>query len=70
MKLITLAKRLDFTTESEYLDYCVQSYINGNFKQCKELFKAMAKDDRHNLIAYIRDNYGNDEIHNYFVGLF
>jgi hypothetical protein len=70
MKLLTLAKRLDFTTETEYFDYCVQSYINGNNSQCKELFKAMTKDDRHNLISYIRDNYGNDEIHNYFVNLF
>lgn len=70
MKLITLAKRLDFTTEAEYFDYCVQSHINGNFSQCKKLFKDMTKADRHRLIEYIRDNYGNDEIHNYFVNLF
>jgi len=70
MKLLTLAKRLDFTTEDEYFQYCADSYINGNFSQCKELFKAMTRADRHRLISYLRDNIGNDEIHNYFVNLF
>ena len=70
MKLLTLAKRLDFTTETEYFDYCAESFINGQRQQCKDLFKKMSKADRHNLIAYIRDNYANDEMHNYFVSLF
>jgi hypothetical protein len=54
MKLITLAKRLDFTTEDQYFDYCRDSYINGNFSQCKELFKAMTKADRKALISYLQ----------------
>lgn len=70
MKLLTLAKRLDFTTENEYFQYCADSHINGNFSQCKKLFKDMEKADKHRLISYLRDNIGNDEIHNYFASLF
>lgn len=53
MKLLTLAKRLDFTTETEYFDYCMDSYTNGNFSQCKELFKAMTKLDRKAFLQYL-----------------
>ncbi len=55
MKLITLAKRLDFTTETEYFDYCINSWYNGNFDQCKRLFKDMEKPDRKNLLNYIEN---------------
>lgn len=70
MKLLTLAKRLDFTTEDQYFQYCADSHINGNFSQCRELFKAMTKADKHRLIEYLRNNVGVDEIHNYYVNLF
>ena len=53
MKLITLAKKLDFNTETEYFDYCINSYINGNFTQCRKLFSDMTKKDRKRLIEYI-----------------
>lgn len=53
MKLIKLAKQLDFDTEYEYFDYCINSHANGNFDQCKELFKAMTKKDRKNLMDYM-----------------
>ena len=46
MKLLTLAKKLDFTNELEYFDYCISSYQNGNFSQSRELFKNMTKADR------------------------
>lgn len=57
MKLITLAKRLDFTTETEYFDYCINSWFNGNFDQCRRLFKDMTKADRKELINYIKGCY-------------
>jgi len=53
MKLLTLAKRLDFTTETEYFDYCMDSYINGQFDQCRNLFKAMTKADRKQFLQYL-----------------
>ena len=57
-KLINLAKALDFSTETEYFDYCIDSYANGNYSQCQELFKDMSKADRKRLIQYIRDSFG------------
>jgi len=69
-KLINLAKKLDFATEEQYFQYCADSHINGNFTQCKSLFKAMTKADKHRLISYLRDNIANDEIHNFYVNLF
>lgn len=57
MKLITLAKKLDFTNEIEYFDYCINSWFNGNFSQCKRLFKDMTKADRKRLLSYIKGCY-------------
>jgi len=57
MKLLTLAKQLEFSTEIEYFDYCITSWQNGNFSQCKELFKAMTKKDKKGLIDYIKGCY-------------
>ncbi len=39
MKLIELAKDLDFTTETEYVNYIVESLINGQRKQVHNLMK-------------------------------
>lgn len=70
MKLITLAKRLDFSTETEYFDYCINSYFNGNFSQCKELFKAMTKTDKKRLIDYIRGCYDHQhEVEKFYFSL-
>lgn len=57
MKLLTLAKRLDFSSEIEYFDYCIASYQNGNFSQCENLFDDMTKKDRKALIEYIKGCY-------------
>ena len=51
--LIKLAKELDFNNELEYFDYCIDSHINGNFTQCKRLFKDMKKEDRKLFISYL-----------------
>jgi len=57
MELIKLAKQLDFSSENEYFDYCIDSWFNGNFSQCNKLFKALTKTQRKQLINYIRDCY-------------
>jgi hypothetical protein len=57
MKLLTLAKRLEFTTETDYFDYCINSWFNGNFTQCKKLFSDMCKVDKKRLIEYIKGCY-------------
>ena len=62
MKLINLAKKLDFTNEIEYFDYCINSYENGNTQQCKKLFSDMTKKDRKRFIEYISGCYDNPQI--------
>lgn len=61
---------LGFATNDEYYNYCVESYLNGQFNQCKTLFNQLPHDNKHELITYIGNNHANDEIHNYFVSLF
>lgn len=68
--LTKLAKALDFQNESDYFNYCVESYYNGNFTQSKKLFNNMSRSDKHGLIEYLRVNVGDDAVHNYFVSLF
>jgi len=70
MKLLTLAKKLDFTIEIEYFDYCINSYFNGNFSQCKELFKDMSKQDRKGLLEYIKGCYDyKNEVYSFYFNL-
>lgn len=54
-KLITLAKELDFSNEIEYFEYLVDSLINGNRQQAKNLYKAMKKDDRKRFFEYLEE---------------
>lgn len=69
-KMKSLYKGLDFTSKESYFDYCIESYLNGNKSQCRELFKDLPKQYKHELIEYIRNNAANDEMHNFYVGLF
>ena len=72
MKLLTLAKKLDFTSEWEYYNYCLDSYINGNFSQCKDLFKAMNTKDRKGLIEHLKNGDKNSidmECREYYISL-
>ena len=68
-KLITLAKEMDFNTESEYFDYLIECHINGSFLQCKRLFAEMRKEDQKALITYI-DEYSTEKaIRNFYFNL-
>jgi len=70
MKLITLAKRLDFNNETEYFDYCINSWFNGNFDQCKDLFRAMTKADRKVLLEYIKGCYDyQHKVYDFYMNL-
>lgn len=51
-KLITLANELDFTTETEYFDYLIDSHINGNFSSCKRLFADMSRANQKQFLMY------------------
>lgn len=69
MKLLTLAKRLDFTSEFEYFDYLINSHINGNFSQCQRLFMAMTKADKKQALQYIKGCFDDKEIYNFYFNL-
>ena len=56
-KLAILAKELDFTSPYQCFDYMVDSYINGNFSQCKNLFSALKKEDKKDALIYIKNTY-------------
>ncbi len=69
-KLITLAKRLDFQSETDYFDYCINTWFNGQFQQCRDLFFAMTKKDRKDLIKYIQGCYDHKhEVETFYFNL-
>lgn len=76
MKTVTkLAKDLDFTAPYEYYEYMVESYINGNFSQCKHLFQALTKEDKKDSLVYIKTTYNmsanniDREVYDYYFNL-
>lgn len=55
-KAKNLAKSYELgSCEYDFYNYIVDSYINGNKKQCFELYKEMIKADR----LYFLNNYSN-----------
>jgi len=49
-----LAKEYDFNTKEEYFNYIVESLINGNRTQVKELFNQMKPESKNEfLINYL-----------------
>ena len=55
----TLAKEYDFETKEDYFNYIVESLINGQRQQVKNLFNAMKKDDQKEfLIDYLENDNG------------
>ena len=53
-KAKNLAKKYELgTCEYDFYNYITESYINGNKKQCLDLFKQMNKEDR----RYFLSNY-------------
>jgi hypothetical protein len=60
------AKRLDFNTETEFFDYLIDSHINGQPTQCRELFAELKRKDRKNAVQFIAKNYSNESIYNFY----
>ena len=56
--------------KNEYYFYCCESYLNGQIQQSKDLFKDMPYENRQELIDYIRVNFADDKMNNFFVNLF
>ena len=66
---LKLAKELDFKTEEEYFEYCVNSYINGNHSQCKEMFQKLKKDGQKELLNYISRNNVPSHVFRFYLNL-
>lgn len=68
--LKTLAKELEFNSELEYFTYCIETYINGQRTQCRNLFNAMKKEDQKELLNFINRQFvPMDEIYNFYFNL-
>ncbi len=68
-KIEKLAEALDFRTESEYFAYCIESHINGNFSQCKELFNDMNKAGKKELLMFIRVVDAANDVYDFYFNL-
>ena len=53
-KLINLAKSYDFETKTEFFDYIIDSFYNGN-GQAKKIFIEMNKEDQRRFISYLEN---------------
>ena len=46
-------KNLEFKDKDEYFNYVVESLINGNFSQVKDLIKKMDKENKKEFLSYL-----------------
>lgn len=46
-------KKYGYLTIEEYFNYIIDSYINGNYKQTKELFNDLSKEQKYRFWAFI-----------------
>ena len=46
-------KYYDFSKIHEYFDYIIESHINGNFDQVKDLYNPMNEPQQHELVDYL-----------------
>ena len=53
-KLINLAQSYDFETETEFFDYIIDSFYNGN-GQARSLFLEMNKENQRKFVSYLKD---------------
>lgn len=67
MKLSKLIKQNDCTTETEFFDYMVATYVNGNKADCKMLFSKMKIADKKHFVTYIR--HANQNMYDLFIDL-
>ena len=59
-----LLKDYEFYSIEKYFDYIIDSQINGNHTQVKDLFKKLGKDQKRLFMAYIQ-NYDKSLRYNF-----
>jgi hypothetical protein len=65
-----LFKGLEFSNKEQYYNYCIESYFNGQFTQCKELFNDMPHEYKHEFIDWMKGNEISHEIYFWYVKQF
>lgn len=55
-----ILNQYEFKTMHEYFNYIVDSSINGQGMQCKELIKKLSANQRFDLIEHLKDVTGWD----------
>lgn len=63
---MTLEKLAKSYEVENFFDYIIESQINGNLSQVRELFNEMSKKDRYAFIAYAQSmgQYGRETVQN------
>jgi hypothetical protein len=49
-------KLYGYKTNEDYFNYIIDSYIQGQFKQMKDLIKKLNAEQKEDLFIYIQDN--------------
>ena len=53
---IRTLKQYDYTTIEMYFDYIIESQINGNHKQVKELHDKLSREQKKYFWSYLKQN--------------
>lgn len=69
MNSYKLAKSLGFNSHEELFNYMVESYINGNLSQCKELFSKLSKVDKKLCLNYIIAHHEYNDVYKFYFNL-
>ena len=68
---LKLAHEYEWQTAQEYFDYIVDSFINGQYTQVRNLYNAMNSDSKFEFIYYLVHESGHSDaqkLHTYIKG--
>ncbi|OQB39701.1 MAG: hypothetical protein BWY04_01536 [candidate division CPR1 bacterium ADurb.Bin160] len=68
---LKMAKSLDFCSIDEFYNYLIDSYILGQFSQCRRLFTELSKEGRKNFLLWGKHAYAmcGTDVYNFYINL-
>lgn len=66
---IKLAEDIDFSTVDQLFEYMVETYINGQFTPCKNLFFELTKECRKSFLIWCNVNEIDSKVYNFYFNL-
>lgn len=68
-KMTSILKEYDFNDETEYYEYIITSYVNGNFKQVDSLIRSLQKIKKNAFMLWVLNKiqYENADSNYYSV---